>query len=138
VADFGRFFVFLWRLRTLRSTAPVCQNQGSDLRAASRVAISLLPRKTPKIKAKIDPKSLKVACHGHIRGQSGIGFGRFGPIRRPDGIGFGRSGRTRPKDDVGLASFEAIRTKQVSPDFRQSQALCTNLRIYTYIYMYMI
>ena len=89
--DFRRFLFFLQSLRTLESAAPVSKNRGSALRAASRVARAMQPRKTSKIDPKIDQKSSKIAS----RSVSGAFFGRllsFGAARSSDS---GRLGPTR-------------------------------------------
>ena len=88
--DFRRFLFFLQSLRTLESAAPVSKNRGSALRAASRVARAMQPRKTSKIDPKIDQKSSKIAS----RSVSGALFGRllsFGAARSSDS---GRLGAT--------------------------------------------
>ena len=73
IDDFARFPARSRSSRTLRSTAPVGQNQGSARHAASRVDRAMRLRKSMKIDRKIEPKSPKIAT----RGRSGALFAQL-------------------------------------------------------------
>ena len=89
--DFRRFSLFRRSLRTLESAAPASKNRGSALRAPSRVARAMQPRKTTKIGPKIDPKSSKIAS----RGRSGDIFGRLWSLEAARSSDSKRLGATR-------------------------------------------
>ena len=100
--DFGRFLLRLQSLRTLESAAPASENEGSPLRAESRVARSTHPRKTMKNDARF-------GRFGCVRRQIGSGFCRFGHFWRQGGAGFDRFGRTgrleAPPSSLGRRSL---------------------------------
>ena len=69
--------MLLQHQQTLESAVPVCKNEGSALRGASRAARVTQARKTSKIGSKIDLKSLKIAS----RGRSGALVGQLFGVR---------------------------------------------------------
>ena len=100
--DFRRFSLFRRSLRTLESAAPASKNRGSALRAPSRVARAMQPRKTTKIGPKIEPKSSKIAS----RGRSGDLFNRLWSLEAARSSNLERLGATR-------ATRRATRSDQV-------------------------
>ena len=88
--------VFSQSLRTLQSTAHASKNRGSALRAASRVARAMLPRKTLKIDPKVDPKSSKISGFRRIWRYVGVGIDRFGLLGGRAALDSPVSGPRRP------------------------------------------
>ena len=105
--DFRQFSVFLQSLRTLESAAPASKNRGSALRAASRVARAMQPRKTMKIGSKIDPKSSEIAS----RSVSRTLFGRLWSLGGARSSDSGRLGRLVER----LAATKSLEVGRSSP-----------------------
>ena len=123
VVDFRRFSLFRRSLRTLESAASASKNRGSALRAPSRVARAMQPRKTTKTGFKIDPKSSKIAS----RSVSGALFGRLSSLEAARSSDLERLGATRTtrratrSDQVGRSG--SVGVTRVGQDARGPRSL---------------